>query len=103
MGPEVEWVPKTINIIEKEITDVTSRTAVVTWVTDFESWSRVQVMHQESVSNTFLDPTLTRAHRVEITDLEPSTYYLLVIQSANNRGAASFETGAELIFQTPAN
>ena len=100
MGPDVEWVPKTINIIDSEISKVTSRTAVVTWITDYDSLSRVQVMHQDSVSNTILDTDLTREHRIELNKLEPSTFYLLIIQSTNGRGAASFQTGAELLFQT---
>ena len=103
MGPEVEWVPTSIHIIDKEISDVTSRTAVVTWLTDYEAISRVQIVHQESVSNTLLDTNLTRSHRIEIDNLEPGTFYLLVIQSSNGQGGASFETGAELIFQTLSN
>jgi len=100
MGPDLEYVPTSITINSPLVSEITTNSAIVSWRTDYDSWSRVQIMMPDSVSNTVLDTELTTNHKLDIEHLEPATPYLLLIISSNSVGGSSYETGKRLYFST---
>ena len=100
MGPDLEYIPETIIITDALISSITTNSAQVTWMTDYDAWSRVQIMAPDSVSNTVIDTDLTRHHDIEIENLQPGNQYMLILMNSNSRGASSYEIGKRLMFST---
>ena len=98
MGPDLEYISETITISDAVVSNITTNSAQVIWYTDYDAWSRVQIITPDSVSNTVLDTDLSRYHDMDINNLQPGYQYMLVIQSSNSRGASSYETGNTLTF-----
>jgi hypothetical protein len=100
MGPDLEYISETITITNSSISDITTNSAQVTWDTDYDAWSRVQIVAQDSVSNTILNTDLKRNHSMEVKHLLPGHQYMLLLMSSNSRGASSYNVGKDLIFST---
>jgi hypothetical protein len=99
-GPDTEYIPTSLLIEEPRLSDITTSTAKVSWKTDYDSWSRVQIIAPDSSSNVLMDFNKVREHSMQINRLEPDTSYLLIISSSNDLGGSSFETGIRLYFST---
>lgn len=101
MGPDIEYISETITITNASISDITTNSAQVTWNTDYDAWSSVQIIAPDSVSNTILNTDLKRHHSMEIKYLLPGNQYMLLLMSSNSRGASSYNIGKNLTFSTP--
>lgn len=101
MGPDLEYISETITISNASISDITTNSAQVTWNTDYDAWSSIQITAQDSVSNTLLNTDLTQNHSMEIKYLLPGHQYMLLLLSSNSQGASSYNIGKNLMFSTP--
>ncbi len=93
----VPWIPPETtppSISSVSVSDITTHSAVITWITDEDSDSRVNysVNSDLSSNSTKYDSTITTTHSITLTGLSHSTIYYFEVISTDVYGNTATDT-----------